>query len=201
MAKSLFDKYTERLRQEGLTPLTKKSRDWYIDLLMSGELEGSAKDIRNSTVTKTVSKPKIGRMYTFKYDPKNKLTLPYYDIFPMIILADLPKQGKGFYGLNLHYLRPNERALFFSQLEKSFSTTKGRLTESTRLRMDYQTLKSASKLKRFKPTFKQYLPSKVKSNIVEIPPEYWEVAMFMPTQSFKKASTSKVWSDSRSMSR
>lgn len=201
MAKSLFDKYTERLRQEGLTPLTKKSREWYIDLLLSGELEGDPGKIRRSAVTKTVATPKVGRMYTFKYDPKYKKTLPYYDIFPMILMADVPKKGKGFYGLNLHYLRPNERAIFFTQLAKNYSNTKGKLQENTKINMDYQTLKSASKLKRFKPTFKHYLPNHVKSNIVEIPPEYWEVAMFMPTQSFKKESTSKVWSDSRRMSK
>jgi hypothetical protein len=201
MAKSILDKYTELLRQEGIKPLTKRSRDWYIDLLFSGELKGRAKQVFRDKETKKVATPKIGRMYTFKYDPKYKKTLPYYDIFPLIILADTPRQGKGFYGLNMHYLRPNERALFFSQLEKNFSTTKGRLTENTRLRMNYQTLKAASRLKRYKPTFKQYLPEKVKSNIVEIPPEFWEVALFLPTQKFKKASTSEVWMDSKKMSR
>lgn len=201
MAESILKKYTDQLRREGINPLTKKSREWFIDLLMSGELQGNANQLRRSRLTKSVGTPRIGRMYTFKYNPKYKDTLPYYDIFPLIILADLPKQGKGFYGLNLHYLRPNERAIFLSQLEKTYSTTKGKLTENTKLLITYDKLKASSKMRRFKPTFKRYLPSKVQSNIVEIPPEYWEVAMFLPTQSFRKASTSAVWSDSRKIAR
>ena len=46
--------------------------------------------------------PKTGALNFFRYDPKLKGVLPYYDIFPLV----LPIQSApgGFLGVNFHYL-------------------------------------------------------------------------------------------------
>jgi hypothetical protein len=199
--KSILQNYLDSIRSENIKSLTAKSRNWFVDMLSGGELKGTVRKVIADPITKTKSRPTIGKMYMFIYDPKTKKTLPYYDRYPLIIMADKPAKGKGFYGLNLHYLRPIERAKLLQALEKSYSTTKGDMKENTRLRISYQILKSATKHRRFRPTFKRYLPNHIKSNIVEIPAPYWEVALFLPTQKFVGASSGKVWSDSRRLSR
>ncbi len=203
MAKSLFQKYTDMARQD-VTPLTKASRDWFSNMITSGELSGSVSRTKllRDPITKVKSRPTIGKMYMFVYDPKHKKTLPYYDRFPLIILAGRPasakisKKAEGFYGLNLHYLRPYDRAVFLSRLVDTYATT-STLTEKTRLNLSYGLLKAASKMRAYAPTFKHYLPGHVKSNIVEVPGNHWETALWLPTQNFAKATTTKVWSQSK----
>jgi hypothetical protein len=195
--KSLLQKYNDAVRKNDIPAMTAKSRRWFLDLLEGGELNVSRKKLLKDPITKVASRKYIGKMYMFVYDPKHKKTLPYYDKFPLIILADRPQKGKGFYGLNLHYLRPRERAVFLSKMFDSYSSTGDELKATTKLRISYAILKSAAKMKAFAPTFKRYLPDHIQSAVVEVPPEYWEVALFLPTQNFKKASVGKIWRESR----
>lgn len=135
----------------------------------------------------------IGNMYHFFYDPKHRQTLPYYDTFPLVIMVD--RAPGGFYGLNLHYLPPPLRGVLFSNLLDI--TTNKRYDETTKFKASYATLKSTSKLKAFRPCFKHYLRSQVASNIALVEPPEWEIAVFLPTQQFRKAQTRTVWSQSR----
>lgn len=133
-----------------------------------------------------------GKMYSFFYDPKHKKTLPYYDTFPIIFLMDIA--DKGFYGMNLHYLPPVLRAKMMDALYPYVSNKK--FDERTRMKLSYEAMKTASKFKLFQPTIKRYLTSHVKSTFLEIPADKWEIAAFLPTARFKKASNKKVWGDS-----
>ena len=196
--KSLLQKYTEAVRSQRIRPFTSASRQWFLDMLMGGELQGGRFPLRDAAV-RNRSRITLGKMYCFVYDPKHKKTLPYYDRFPLIIAADRPERGKGFFGMNLHYLRPVDRAVFFDQLMNAYSRTGTKLNESTRLQISYGILKSASRMRAYAPTFKRYLPSHIRSVIVEIPPKHWETSIYLPTHDFKKASSSRIWSDSRSM--
>ena len=58
-------------------------------------------------------------------------------------------------------------------------------------------LKTASGLDAFKPCLKLYLPSQIKSPIKMIPADYWETALFFPSEQFKKATKNDVFADSR----
>ena len=78
-------------------------------------------------------------------------------------------------------------------------TTNQKYDDSTRLRLSYQLLNSASKYRYFKPTFKKYLNKHVRSRFVEINPSEWDIALFLPVERFEKASKSTVWKDSRNM--
>ena len=139
----------------------------------------------------------MGKMYLFNYDPKTKDTLPYYDRYPLIF----PVQGApgGFYGINMHYLPYVLRAKLMDALY-DLSSNK-RYDENTKLRLSYEILKGASKYKAFKPTFKRYLSSHVRSRFIEISSSEWDVALFLPLESFAKASKTSVWADSRRMAR
>lgn len=139
----------------------------------------------------------IGRMFHFKYDPKTKQKLPYYDIFPLVIPIETYEDG--FLGMNLHYLPPRLRAKL---MDKLFDTLNDKnLDERSRLKVSYQLLAGASKYRFFQPTVKRYLYTHVRSRYLKIPPEEWQIALFLPTQRFQKASAKQVWKDSRKKAR
>lgn len=135
----------------------------------------------------------VGQMFLFNYDPKTKATLPYYDAFPLVFPIETTKDG--FYGLNVHYLPPVLRAQLMDSLY-SLTTNKA-YDETTRLRMSYKILNSASRFQYFKPCVKRYLNSQVRSRFLYISPSEWDIALFLPLQQFNKASAGKVWADSR----
>ena len=139
----------------------------------------------------------MGKMYLFNYDPKTKATLPYYDRYPLIF----PVQGApgGFYGINMHYLPYVLRARLMDALYDLSSNE--RYDERTKLRLSYGILKGAAKYKAFKPTFKRYSSSHVRSRFIEISSSEWDIALFLPLESFAKASKTSVWADSRRMAR
>lgn len=135
----------------------------------------------------------IGRMYLFHYDAKTKKTLPYYDMFPLVF--PFQKAAGGFYGINLHYLPFNYRALLMDALY-TLVVNESRNDETTRLRLSYQILNSMSKLRYYKPCVKHYLNSNVRSKFVYITPQEWNIALFLPLQRFNKGSIQQVYKDS-----
>ena len=138
-----------------------------------------------------------GRMYHFRYDPEWKEKLPYWDTFPLVIPID--SYGDGFDGLNLHYLPLKLRAKLFDALS-SVLTDDG-LNEKARFKLTYNLLSGAKKFKLFRPTYKRYLYSKVKSRFLLIPPEEWQIALFLPTQKFVKSQANQIWKDSKKIGR
>ena len=65
-------------------------------------------------------------------------------------------------------------------------------------RITYDLLKASSRLRYFRPCFKHYLSAHVKSKFLLIEPADWEIAIFLPTDSFRKVSKETVWRQSRS---
>ena len=146
-----------------------------------------AKPIPNAT-----KKFKIGGMYFFVYDPKGKNDLDYYDRFPLVI--PLESYSDGFLGLNLHYLPMRYRIYFMRKLMARAVLNDD--NEIMRLRISYEILDASRKYKEFRPCLKRYLYSHVRSRILAVEPEEWDVAMYLPVQQFKKAPASKVWKES-----
>jgi hypothetical protein len=132
-------------------------------------------------------------MYFFVYDAKHKATLPYYDKFPLIFPVD--RTPNGFTGLNFHYLPLQLRAQLMDALYDI--TNNDRYDETTKLKMSYGVLKGAEKFSLFKPTFKRYLTSHVRSRFVQIEPAEWDIALWLQTEQFIGASKTKVWADSK----
>lgn len=134
----------------------------------------------------------MGGLYFFVYDPKGKAELPYYDRFPLVI--PLKRTPDGFIGLNLHYLPLRYRINFLQKL-LPFAIYNDN-DEIKRLRVTYPILDASSKFKEFRPCIKQYLYSHVKSRILSVEHNEWDIATFLPIHQFKKAKPQEVWQDS-----
>ena len=75
-------------------------------------------------------------------------------------------------------------------MDALYSTlTNKKYDDSTRVRISYSILQSASKYRYFKPTLKKYLRAHVRSQFLEIQVQEWDIALFLPTESFRKADT------------
>lgn len=160
----------------------------------ANKIKNPIKKIKSSTRRKTPS-IKIGQMYQFVYDPKWKNTpqLPYYDKFPLIIAVNLLQDG--WQGLNFHYLPIHLRLRLLSALFDI--TNNNRFDDTTKMQVSYSVLKSASKYRDFKATFKRYLGNHVRSEFFMWESYEWVSALYLPTAQFVGANKSKVWADSR----
>ena len=189
MAGRLFDRYEKEAFRAGIAARTKASMDWFRSRVQNTKVS------RASLITDgpTRSGHQFGNMYNFQYDPKTKQTLPYYDRFPLCI--PVQKAKGGFHGLNLHYLHPLLRAQFLDALYDV--TNNQKFDRTTKIKMTYSMLSAATKMRFFKPCFKHYLSSNIKSPLLLIEPADWEIAIFLPTESFRKVSKDTVWKESR----
>lgn len=178
----------------GITPRSQESRDWFRRKAQQLRRVNRRELMQEDEIT-LKSKEVLGSMQMFYYQPKHRETLPYYDSFPLVIVIG-PAEG-GFLGLNLHYLPPLLRAKFLDAL---LDTTNNKTyTESTRFTVTYNLLKRAARYKYFKPCIKHYLFDQVRSRFAVVAPPEWEIATFLPTADFQKASKTKVYADSRKM--
>ena len=137
------------------------------------------------------SRFKVGGLYCFYYDPKTKDDLPYYDKFPLVLM--LERYSDGFLGLNLHYLPIRVRAAFLDKL-MDYAIMKG--DDIVRLRVTYDILAASKRFTAFKPCIKRYLNGHLRSKILAIQPDEWEVATFLPMHQFKGEKPQKIWQES-----
>lgn len=190
MAKKLIDRVKESLQKEGLSPRSNQSREWLLSKVSSlnptrESLMSDRKRLKESSI--------VGKMYFFSYDPKTKDKLKYYDTFPLVI--PIETYADGFLGLNLHYLHPKNRI----DLMEKLSETKNKETydERTKLIINYNYLKFASKVFESTPCIKRYLFSNIQSRFLEISSDEWDIAVLLPVESFVGSSKEQVFSDSR----
>lgn len=192
---NIFDRLERQAFRAGIKPRTEESRKWFLQKAQNMR-SINREELMKEDPLKKRGKQIIGGMYMFFYDPKTKDQLPYYDVFPLVIVVG-PAPG-GFYGLNLHYLPPKLRLQFFSNL---MDIKGSNLTDNDKFALTYNTLQRSTKLRYFKPCFKHYLNSQVQGNFAEVPAPEWEIAVFLPTAQFRKANSYKVYYDSRQMIR
>lgn len=197
MATSLFNKLRDAMRTSGIPARSAEARKWFVEELRSLTGTINRKSLLTDPSLRLAQTPTIGSMYMFTYDAKNKDTLPYFDRFPLIILVEPDREGTGFYGLNLHYLRPETRAIFLDKLvETTGSTGGGKIDEKTRLRVRYELLAKAKRFREFKACYKHYLWDHITSRISKVSPNDWDIAIFLPTEHFSGAAKTKVWKES-----
>ena len=132
----------------------------------------------------------LGKMFFYEYDPKFAKKLPYWDMYPLVFPFE--KAPGGFYGLNLHYIPPRDRAVLMDNLNQYASNNK--YDQTTRLELSYRLLKRYG---RAVPCVKRYLGDRIVSQTVRIDADEWEIAIFLPVERFQKASKGEVWADSR----
>jgi hypothetical protein len=143
-------------------------------------------------LTTRMNRQSIGRMFMFYYDPKTKEDLPYWDRFPLIFPIELYPDG--FLGINLHYLPPLMRAKLMNALYLTINNKN--YDDTTKLRINYQILKGASRFKYFEPCIKKYLFSQVRSRYFYVTPSEWDMALMLPTERFVGASKQQVFKES-----
>lgn len=124
----------------------------------------------------------IGRMYFFRYFPKNYETLPKYDLYPLIF--PLEYYPDGILGLNIHYLSIPERSAILGYLLKTISNKS--LSPRAKLQISYDIIQRTRQLSSLaRPCVKRYLFTQVQSKFIEIQPAEWSYVIELPLESFR----------------
>lgn len=185
---------TKGVRSGQIPARTEAARTWYRDTASSYKKLDERALMRGGNERLT-TRPMIGSMYMYYYDPKHKKTLPYYDMFPLVF--PYKKTQDGFMGINMHYLPLTYRAKLMDALYDV--TNNKNFDETTKLKMNYQVLNSASKFKYFAPCVKHYLTDHLRSRFLYVYPSEWDIALFLPLERFQGASKQKVWAESKKL--
>ncbi len=145
-----------------------------------------------------------GRLYMFNYrNPIAKNTLPYYDMFPVVLVINHRPSKNYFQGLNFHYLPPKYRAEILDELYRyminegaegdSISRTiRARLSP----RVDYEFMKKRRSMMSFKPLWRRYNLDRVIGQYLYVPPKAWDVITMMPLARFRKRGINSIYMDS-----
>lgn len=189
---NVFATLLNKAAREGITSTrTETAKEWFRKEAASVKRANPAAIIQESPTTSSNSA--IGKMFLFGYLPKHAKTLPYYDRFPLVFpFANTPD---GFYGINMHYLPLPLRAMLMDGLYDY--VVENKYDNNVKIRMTYQMLSNASKLRFFKPCVKHYLNSQVQTDMAQVPASLWDIALFLPLERFAKASKTRVHADSR----
>ena len=134
----------------------------------------------------------IGHMYMFRYDPKLKEQLNYYDTFPLVMPFN--ETEKGFIGINLHYLPYAARFALLGNLSKLGTIGE---EDDKRARVSWSILNNFAGSKFVKPCVKQYLSRQVESRFLKVNYDDWVSAAMLPLERFEKDDKRSVWRDSR----
>ena len=197
MAVGTFSAIFEKAAREGISLKVREAKEWY-----RREAAKSARDatklIKEDTdrLQNKFNRYSVGRMYLFYYDAKHKndrKKLPYWDRFPLIFPIEM--YSDGFLGINFHYLPPQQRARLLDALDTLVNNKK--FDDTTKLRVSYQILKSASQMRLFKPCVKRYLFTQVRSKYMYVAPNEWPMCIFLPLAKWQNGVTAEqVYKDS-----
>ena len=192
--KGILQEFREAFEDSGLKPRSKESNDWFEE-----KIEEITRPIDRKLLKEEVMRergiltPHVGRMYLFHYFPKGNLTLPYFDMFPVIFMMSIKKEY--FQGINLHYLPLEIRREFFQTIMER--TNIKAFNKQTYLRVDYDFLNSFRKYRAFKPCFKNYALDRVRGRVVNVPSPEWELVMNLPTAYWRRSSEAKIHAETR----
>jgi len=151
--------------------------------------------VGQAPITKAKKSPSLiqpGRIYFFGYNPKHRLTMPFYDQFPLVLVLNL--QGKGFLGLNMHYLPLNSRTVFLNAIVKFASSPVYQKETDAKILLEYP--KMISQFEKYAvPCVKSYLYGGVTGGVVQIHPADWKTTILMPLDRFAKMNREQVWKE------
>ena len=94
--------------------------------------------------------------------------------------------------MNFHYLPYALRFKLLQELQRYASNTD--FDRTTVINASYNTLKNIGLIK---PTIKKYLWKHIRSNFLKITADEMAIAVYLPVQQFRKATTQRVFADSR----
>ena len=188
----LLDKLKTAIKTSTAGAKARAAGDWFREKVRQAGASARMKAVTPNQLLKRQPDDNIllGKMFFYKYDPKFAKKLPYWDMYPLVFPFE--RAPGGFYGLNLHYIPPRDRAVLMDNLNQYASNNK--YDQTTRLELSYRLLKRYG---RAVPCVKRYLGDRIVSQTVRIDADEWEVAIFLPVERFQKASKGTVWADSR----
>ena len=188
----LLDKLKTAIKTSTAGAKARAAGDWFREKVRQAGASAKMKAVTPNQLLRRQPDDNIllGKMFFYKYDPKFAKKLPYWDMYPLVFPFE--KAPGGFYGLNLHYIPPRDRAVLMDNLNQYASNNK--YDQTTRLELSYRLLKRYG---RAVPCVKRYLGDRIVSQTVRIDADEWEVAIFLPVERFQKASKGTVWKDSR----
>ena len=187
-----LDTLKSAIKTSSATAKARAAGDWFKEKVKQASASTRMRAVTPSQLLKRQEEGSaaLGKMLFYKYDPKFAKKLPYWDMYPLVFPFEKAKGG--FYGLNLHYIPPRERAVLMDELN-SYVTNK-KYDATTRLKLSYDLLKGFG---RAIPCVKRYLGTNVRSNTVRIDADEWEIAIFLPVERFQKEKARVVWNDSK----
>ena len=192
-----LEQIREKRRENGV--LVKKSVDWYLEQIeLLGTIQNTRKEkfiLEGKSVGREMDRENWGGLYIFKYSPKYKDTLPYYDIFPLVLPLEFYEDG--FLGINFHYLPIPIRVMFLEYLTRYADKPIDVENEKSRFIVNYKKLNKGRTGKILRPCVKKYLQEKFRSPFRRIYSVDWTTAILLPVQRFRKARDATVWNDSR----
>lgn len=202
MANFVFGKIlTDVLTSDSFNKTKEVANRWF--MRKTSGFRGSEKSITtlpHSESQKVIRGEMIGNLYFFKYNPKTKDQLKYWDGFPLVLPIETTPLG--FLGINFHYLPHKERAIlmdYLMELERksAHSTLIDKAGVLEKRFITYNHLSAYSKYKYFKPALKHYHYSNITSRMVELNKAEWKVALFLPVEDFQKQNTKTIWNDTK----
>ena len=190
---SFLSKVSDAIKTGTVGQEVRRSAQWFQDKIKG--LKGEVKNRFSSTnaakfyrEAETKVNPnllkrraELGDLFCYYYNPKYRTTLPYYDMFPMIMLIGAEKDT--FLGINFHYLRPKWRAVLLDRVSAKLGSGLPRWSKLRQIRQ-------------IAPTIKRYRFDHIMRRVIPIEENEQEIAIFLPTERFKKSAKAKVWADS-----
>ena len=166
-----------------------RSANWYMKTVRNVASGMNQPDeVFGSDLGEYAQQLEIGQMYAFKYDPKHKETLPYYDTFPLVIISDpLPT---GFSGINLHYIAPLVRARLLGKL---MDTSDLEIDVKSKLNAQWGFIRNFSRYPEVRGSIKKYLTNQISGRMYKVNPVHWKSAIFLDTQQFVGARAGEVY--------
>jgi len=147
-----------------------KADVWYKNLMdnIKKPNQASAQSLKNYRKSNVVT---LGRLFAFTYDPLHKSKLSFYDEKPLAIPFELKetKNGKGFLGINLHFLPRQQRA---PVMKYFMSKDKVKTMKQGDMNVDYlKDIKHNTKFQLLYYCIRHYLYSQVRSDFFVVPQE------------------------------
>lgn len=128
-----------------------------------------------------------GYIYHYKYIPKYKDTLSFYDGLPLIIYLKPHEDGKTFYGYNIHFIPMKLREKIFEQF---------RFRNNGTIIDDASIWVGMSLIQRFYPIIiRRYLYTHIREKIYPIPMRLYDIenVKYFPTENFYKLTSDQIF--------
>lgn len=167
----------------------RNSKKWFDAKVKHMSYAGASPNrVMSSPGSNLTFKIQPGSMYMYFYDPKHKDTLPYYDMFPLVI--PYKAVAGGFIGLNLHYLGYKERYALFKKL---LSLNGSKVDELTKIKYSWSTVSQFATILGVDKCIKMYLYEHLASPLSKIDPHDWMTALLLPVEKFVGTTKQQVW--------